>query len=288
MRIAHNISGMNTSRNQGIVKNKLGKSLEKLSSGYRIVRAGDDAAGLAISEGMRSQIAGLDQAMRNANDGIGMVNTGEGAMQEVHAMLHRLETLAIESANGTYDDIARENVDLEKKEILEEIDRICESTSFNENSLFDFGDPPLLMEPPEKSDDLVFQIGPSGEEIMDVPRYYMGSKALGLRSADDKDIELGTPEKANEAISTIAQAVQAVTVVRSTFGSAQNHLDCTHNSLSVTTENMTAAESRIRDTDMPAEFTEFTSQNIVLQAAMSMQSQANALPQTVLSLLENA
>ena len=120
MRIAHNIAGMNTSRNQGMVKTQLGKSLEKLSSGYRIVRAGDDAAGLAISEEMRSQIAGLDQAMRNAEDGVGMVNTGEGALQEVHAMLHRLETLAIESANGTFNDVARENVDLEKKEIMEE------------------------------------------------------------------------------------------------------------------------------------------------------------------------
>ncbi len=289
MRIAHNIAGMNTSRNQGMVKTQLGKSLEKLSSGYRIVRAGDDAAGLAISEGMRSQIAGLDQAMRNAEDGVGMVNTGEGALQEVHAMLHRLETLAIESANGTFNDVARENVDLEKKEIMEEIDRICGNTSFNENDLFNFGEPPVPINPPAQSDLVTFQIGPSGEEVMDVPRYFMGSKALGLMGEDgNTEMELGTPEKANAAIDTIAQAVQAVTVVRSEFGAAQNHLDHTHNSLSVTAENMQAAESRIRDTDMPDEVTKFTSKNILMQATMSMQSQANAVPQSVLTLLQNA
>lgn len=272
-----------------MVKTQLGKSLEKLSSGYRIVRAGDDAAGLAISEGMRSQIAGLDQAMRNAEDGVGMVNTGEGALQEVHAMLHRLETLAIESANGTFNDVARENVDLEKKEIMEEIDRICGNTSFNENDLFNFGEPPVPINPPAQSDLVTFQIGPSGEEVMDVPRYFMGSKALGLMGEDgNTEMELGTPEKANAAIDTIAQAVQAVTVVRSEFGAAQNHLDHTHNSLSVTAENMQAAESRIRDTDMPDEITNFTSKNILMQATMSMQSQANAVPQSVLTLLQNA
>lgn len=280
---------MNTSRNQGIVKGKLGKSLEKLSSGYRIVRAGDDAAGLAISEGMRSQIAGLNQAMRNTEDGVGMVNTGEGALQEVHAMLHRLETLAIESANGTFNSVARVNVDLEKKEIMEEIDRICKNTNFNENELFGSGEPTVPITPPEESDTVTFQIGPSGEETMDVKRYLMSSKALGLMGKDGQtEMELGTPELANAAIDTIAQAVQAVTVVRSEFGAAQNHLDHTHNSLSVTAENMQASESRIRDTNMPDEFTNFTSQNILMQATVSMQSQANAVPQSVLTLLQNA
>lgn len=281
MRIKNNIAGINTSRNQGIVQNKLGKSLEKLSSGYRIVRAGDDAAGLAISEGMRAQIAGLNQSIRNVDDGVGMVNTGEGALQEVHSMLHRLETLAIESANGTYDDEARATVEQEKEAILEEIDRICENTNFNEIPLFDMGDPPVPIKPPQESkEDLTFQIGPSGSETMDVPRYYMGVKALCLDG-----MKLGSPEKANEAIDILAQAVQAVTVVRSTFGAAQNHLDCTHNNLSITAENMQAAESRIRDADIEKEFTEFTSQNIISQATMSMQSQANAIPQSVLSLL---
>ncbi|MCI8513038.1 MAG: flagellin [Lachnospiraceae bacterium] len=283
MRIKNNIAGINTSRNQSITHHQLGKSLEKLSSGYRIVRAGDDAAGLAISEQMRAQIAGLDQAMRNVNDGVGMVNTGEGALQELHSMLHRLETLAIESANGTYNDAARESVEQEKESLLEEIDRICENTFFNENPLFDSEEPDPLIEPPQPSDkgDFKFQIGPSGNETMDVPYYHMGVKALGL----DK-MEFGTPEGANEAINTLAKAVQAVTVVRSEFGAAQNHLDCTNRNLSITSENMTTAESRIRDTNMPDEITKFTSQNIIMQATMSMQSQANAVPQSVLTLLQ--
>ena len=282
MRIKNNIAGINTSRNQGIVNTQMGKSLEKLSSGYRIVRAGDDAAGLAISEEMRSQIAGLNQAMRNVNDGIGMVNTGEGALQEVHSMLHRLETLAIESANGTYNSVARAAVDQEKEVILQEIDRICENTSFNGNVLFDPDVSKLpQIEPPQQKDNFQFQIGASGNEIMDVPRYYMGSKALLL----DR-MEFGTSVGANKAIDTLAQAVQAVTVVRSEFGAAQNHMDRTHNSLSVTTENLTAAESRIRDTNMPDEITKFTSQKIISQATMSMQSQANAIPQSVLTLLQ--
>ncbi|MCI8402716.1 MAG: flagellin [Lachnospiraceae bacterium] len=284
MRIKNNIAGINTSRNQGIAHTQTGKSLEKLSSGYRIVRAGDDAAGLAISEKMRAQIAGLNQAIRNVNDGVGMVNTGEGALQEVHSMLHRLETLAIESANGTFDDVARENVEQEKKAILEEIDRISKNTTFNENPLFDSEEPAdLTIEPPQPSDkgDYTFQIGPTQDETMEVPRYHMGVKALWL----DK-MELGSPENANAAIDILAQAVQAVTEVRSTFGAAQNHLDCTQNNLSVTTENMSAAESRIRDTNMADEFTNFTSKNIILQATMSMQSQANAVPQNVLTLLE--
>lgn len=284
MRIKTNIAGINTSRNQGIVQNQLAKSLEKLSSGYRIVRAGDDAAGLAISEGMRAKIAGLNQAMSNVSDGVGMVNTGEGALQEIHSMLHRLETLAIESANGTYNDTARESVEQEKEEILKEIDRICENTYFNDNMLFDAEEPDPLIEPPQPSDkgDIIFQIGPSEEEIIDVPYYHMGSKALRL-----DQMEFGTPEGANEAINILAQAVQAVTVVRSEFGAAQNHLDCTHNNLSVTAENTTAAESRIRDTNMPEEITKFTAQNIIMQATMAMQSQANAVPQSVLTLLNN-
>lgn len=285
MRIQNNIAGKNTSRNQGIVQQKMSKSLEKLSSGYRIVRAGDDAAGLAISEEMRAQIAGLNQAMRNVNDGVGMVNTGEGALQEVHAMLHRLETLAIESANGTYNSIARANVEQEKNEILAEIDRICENTNFNGNPVFDSSMADLTIEPPQPSEkgDFQFQIGPSDEEIMEVPCYHLGVQALKL-----DQMKFGTSEGANEAINTLATAVQAVTRVRSEFGAAQNHLDCTYNNLSVTTENMTAAESRIRDTDMPDEITKFTSQSILMQSTMSMQSQANAIPQSVLSLLQDA
>ena len=142
MIIQHNIAGINSSRNKGITEGKMKKSLEKLSSGYRINRAGDDAAGLAISELMRSQIRGLDQAMRNTNDGIGLTQTGDGALAEVHAMLERMKTLAIQSANGTYDSVARGNLDAERQQLLEEMDRIGQTTNFDEITLFDAGDPP--------------------------------------------------------------------------------------------------------------------------------------------------
>ena len=284
MRIRNNIPGINTSRNQGIVKGQLGKSLEKLSSGYRINRAGDDAAGLALSEGMRAQIRGINQAMSNVNDGISMVNTGEGTLTEVHSMLHRLETLAIESANGTYNSIARENVNKEKEQLLSEIDRICENANFNQIPLFDADANPIVPAPQKSQQgDIGLQIGAYSRETMDVGFYYLGSKALEIDNMD-----FGTIEGANKAIDTLENAIQAVTVIRSDFGASQNHLEHTHNNLSVTSENMTAAESAIRDTNMAEEITRYTSRNVVLQSAVSMQTQANTMAQTVLSLIGNA
>ena len=172
MRIQNNIASINSARNQGIAKGKINKTLEKLSSGYRINRAGDDAAGLAISELMRSQIAGLDQAMRNNNDGISMTNTGEGALQEVHSMLQRMKTLAVQAANGTYDSVARANIDMERQELLGEIDRISQTTDFAGIPLFGTAETiPPGFTPPELKDNIVLQIGHSSEETMDVVRY---------------------------------------------------------------------------------------------------------------------
>ncbi len=282
MRIKNNISAVNASRNHGISQGKMAKSLEKLSSGYRINRAGDDAAGLALSEGMRAQIRGLDQAMRNCDDGIGLVNTGEGTLTEVHSMLHRLKTLAIESANGTYNSTARANIEQERLELLNEIDRIGGSSEFNEIPLFESGSGFVVpVKPPERKDDIVLQIGHSSQETLDVTRYYVSSKALGI-----DDIDLTNTKDANNAIPKIETAIQAVTTIRSTFGAAENHLQHTHNNLSVTTENMTAMESGIRDADVSSEFTVFTAENIVSQAALSMLTQANAVPQRVLDILQ--
>ena len=282
MRIQNNIASINSSRNQGIAKGKLNKTLEKLSSGYRINRAGDDAAGLAISELMRSQIAGLDQAMRNNNDGISMTNTGEGALQEIHSMLHRMKTLAIEAANGTYDSVARANVDMERQALLGEIDRISQSTDFAGILLFGEkeGDIPAGWVPPELRDQITLQIGHASNEIMDVGRYYMGSKELLL---DDTDFT--TRESANASVDVIDTAISAVTKVRANFGAAYTHLMHTNNNLGVTKENMTAAESGIRDTNMAEYFTELTTQNIVLQASNAMLSHANNLPDLALQLL---
>ncbi len=288
MQVQNNIASINAARNQGIETGKLKKSLEKLSSGFRIVRAGDDAAGLAISEGMRSRINSLNQAMKNIDDGIGLTNVGDGALTEVHSMLQRLKTLALKSANGTYDQSDRETLNMEKDQILEEIDRIGSTTKFGEISLFSRADAktntdPPLWQPPELDDTIPLQIGGSAQagEVLDVERYYIGSRELQLDQTDFSDVEKG-----HESVGYIENAIEAVSKVRASFGAAYMHLDHTHNNLSVTSENMQAAESQIRDTNMAEEITKYTSSNIVLQSSNMMLTNANNLPQTILELLK--
>lgn len=286
MQVQNNIASINAARNQGIETGKLKKSLEKLSSGFRIVRAGDDAAGLAISEGMRSRINSLNQAMKNIDDGIGLTNVGDGALTEVHSMLQRLKTLALKSANGTYDQSNRETLNMEKDQILEEIDRIGSTTKFGEISLFSRADANAITpgwQPPELDDTIPLQIGGSAQdgEVLDVERYYIGSKELQLDQTDFSDVKKG-----QESVGYIENAIEAVSKVRASFGAAYMHLDHTHNNLSVTSENMQAAESQIRDTNMAEEITKYTSSNIVLQSSNMMLTNANNLPQTILELLK--
>ena len=290
MQVQNNIASINAARNQGIETGKLKKSLEKLSSGFRIVRAGDDAAGLAISEGMRSRINSLNQAMRNIDDGIGLTNVGDGALTEVHSMLQRLKTLALKSANGTYDQSNRETLNMERDHILEEIDRIGSTTKFGEISLFSRADantnintpgwqPPVL----DDKNPIPLQIGGSAQdgEVLDVERYYIGSRELQLDQTN-----FSTVEKGQKSVEYIENAIEAVSKVRASFGAAYMHLDHTHNNLSVTSENMQAAESQIRDTNMAEEITKYTSSNIVLQSSNMMLTNANNLPQTILELLK--
>lgn len=286
MQVQNNIASINAARNQGIETGKLKKSLEKLSSGFRIVRAGDDAAGLAISEGMRSRINSLNQAMKNIDDGIGLTNVGDGALTEVHSMLQRLKTLALKSANGTYDQSNRETLNMERDQILEEIDRIGSTTKFGEISLFSRADANAntqLWQPPELDDTIPLQIGGSAQagEVLDVERYYIGSRELQLDQTN-----FSTVEKGQKSVEYIENAIEAVSKVRASFGAAYMHLDHTHNNLSVTSENMQAAESQIRDTNMAEEITKYTSSNIVLQSSNMMLTNANNLPQTILELLK--
>ena len=288
MQVQNNIASINAARNQGIETGKLKKSLEKLSSGFRIVRAGDDAAGLAISEGMRSRINSLNQAMKNIDDGIGLTNVGDGALTEVHSMLQRLKTLALKSANGTYDQSNRETLNMEKDQILEEIDRIGSTTKFGGISLFSRADAntntdPQVWQPPELDDTIPLQIGGSAqaEEVLDVERYYIGSKELQLDQTDFSDVEKG-----HKSVGYIENAIEAVSKVRASFGAAYMHLEHTHNNLSVTSENMQAAESQIRDTNMAEEITKYTSSNIALQSSNMILTNANNLPQTILELLK--
>ena len=212
MQVQNNIASINAARNQGIETGKLKKSLEKLSSGFRIVRAGDDAAGLAISEGMRSRINSLNQAMRNIDDGIGLTNVGDGALTEVHSMLQRLKTLALKSANGTYDQSNRETLNMEKNQILEEIDRIGSTTKFGEISLFSRADANTNTntqgwQPPVLDDTIPLQIGGSTQagEVLDVERYYIGSRELQLDQTDFSDVKKG-----QESVGYIENAIEAV------------------------------------------------------------------------------
>ncbi len=281
MIIQHNIAAINSYRNLGINQSSLNKNLEKLSSGYKINRAGDDAAGLAISESMRSQINGLNQAVNNANDAIGLIQTAEGALTETHSMLQRLTTLATQAANGTYNSVARGNIQVEVNRLLEEIDRIANYTDFN-------GIRPLASNTVKvngkqisvSAGKMTFQIGPTAQEIIKVSTGIMTASEIGV-----KDIKLSTLKGANEAITAINSAINHVSTYRDQLGAAQNRLEHTVNNLKVTSENITAAESRIRDTDMADEITAFTKNNILLQASQSMLAQSNSVPQSVLSLL---
>ncbi len=274
MQIQHNIQAINSSRNLGINNKALAKNLEKLSSGYRVNRAGDDAAGLAISEQMRSQINGLNQAATNAQDAVGLIQTAEGALTEVHSMLQRMVTLATQSANATMNTVAWGNVQTEYDALRAEIDRIADYTDFN-------GSKPLSGD--KEGEFLTFQIGPSGKETISVKQRSM--KASDILGNADSATAIKTRSSANKNIDLINEAINQVSTFRASLGAAQNRLEHTYNSLKVTSENIQDAESRIRDTNMPDEITSFTKNNILLQASQSMLSQANAVPQSVLSLL---
>ena len=274
MVIQHNIAAINSYRNLSINQNALSKNLEKLSSGYKINRAGDDAAGLAISETMRSQINGLNQAVNNANDAIGLIQTAEGAMTETHSMLQRMKTLSTQAANGTYTETARKNIKAEIDALNKEITRIATTTQFN-------GEKPLNPKPANQA--LTFFIGATADKTnaMTVGQQIMTAEALKL----DK-VEVDTTTNAFKAMKSIDAAIDTVSTYRATLGAAQNRLEHTVNNLKVTSENITSAESRIRDTDMADEITAYTKNNILLQAAQSMLSQSNAMPQGVLSMLQ--
>ncbi len=280
MIIQHNIAAINSYRNLGVNQSGLNKNLEKLSSGYRINRAGDDAAGLAISESMRSQINGLNQATKNAQDAVGLIQTAEGALTEVHSMLQRLTTLASQSANGTYNTVARGNLQQEVDQLLEEINRIANNTDFN-------GIKPLAAAG-KNAGKMTFQIGPSKAEFVTMESKDMTASALGQETnAALKTISVdgATTKAGNSAISVINNVINEVSTYRATLGAMQNRLEHTINNLKVTSENITAAESRIRDTDMADEITAFTKNNILLQASQSMLAQSNSVPQSILSLL---
>jgi len=277
MIINHNLSALNAWRALSINNANTQKALEKLSSGYRINRAGDDAAGLAISEKMRAQIAGLNQAQRNAQDGISLIQTAEGALNETQAILQRMRELVVQAASDTNTPDDRLNIKKEISELQKELTRIASQTEFNTKKLLN-GDIAT-------SKGLNFQIGANQNQFIYLEIATMTATALGVHATAISIATTTTATTISGYIDTIDKAINKVSGQRASLGAVQNRLEHTINNLGTAAENLTAAESRIRDVDMAKEMMEFTKDNILNQAATAMLAQANQLPQTVLQLL---
>ncbi len=271
MRINTNLSALNAHRQLSINTNMAAKSMEKLSSGLRINRAGDDAAGLAISEKMRGQIRGLRMASKNAQDAISLIQTAEGALNETHAILQRMRELAVQAATDTNVDADRQAIQDEIDALIEEIDRIKDTTEFNTMKLLN-----------GSVTTFTFHVGANQGQSITLSISNMGSASLGVAAGS---IIVTAQTSADVAISTINTAIETVSTERSKLGALQNRLEHTIKNLDTSAENLQAAESRIRDVDMAKEMMEFTKQSILTQAATAMLAQANIAPQSVLQLL---
>lgn len=280
MRIVNNISAMNTNRVLSATDNAMGKTLEKLSSGLRINRAADDAAGLAISEKMRAQIRGMKQAIRNAQDGISFIQTAEGALNETHAILNRMRELAVQASNGIYTESDKQKLQEEFAQLYDELDRIAETTEFNTKK---------MLSGYYSGNGVVFQIGPNANQFISGTISSMTASGLGLSGAlktPASGIGSGSSYAGIQRVLTLIDgAIDKVSAERSKLGAIQNRLEHTIANLSVTVENLAASESRIRDADMAQEMTEFTKHQILIQSATAMLAQANMKPQAVLQLL---
>ncbi|MBG0833372.1 flagellin [Planomonospora sp. ID67723] len=280
MRINQNIAAMNSYRNLSVNDNSMSKSLEKLSSGFRINRAADDAAGLSISEGLRAQTGGLKVAVRNAQDGVSVVQTAEGALTETHSILQRMRDLAVQAANGgSQDTKAQEAANKEFQALKTELDRISDTTAFGSQKLLD------------GSYNGTFQVGSNGNEAAE-------RISVAITNQDAATLGVGTSKlwttaetiaqnvtNAQAAIESLDTAIQTVSDTRAGLGAIQNRFEHTINNLNVSIENLSASESRVRDTDMAQEMVSFTRNQILTQAGTSMLAQANQAPQSVLKLL---
>ena len=269
MVVQHNLQAANTNRQLGITTSAQAKSTEKLSSGYRVNRAADDAAGLAISEKMRSTIRGLDRASTNASDGISVVQTAEGALNEVHSILQRMNELATQAANDTNTTTDRSQIQLEINQLTSEIDRISSTTQFNTMNLLDGSFTKKNL-----------QVGSLSGQRIELNISSMSASALKVSG-----LEVSSFAKAGSAMTKIQNAIDTVSTQRATLGAVQNRLEHTIANLDTTSENTSASESRIRDTDMAKEMVTYSKNNILAQAGQSMLAQANQSTQGALSLL---
>ncbi|MCI8844752.1 MAG: flagellin [Oscillospiraceae bacterium] len=281
MRIQHNITALNSYNKLSTNNSAVAKNLEKLSSGYKINRAGDDAAGLAISEKMRAQITGLETASKNAEDAVSLVQTAEGALTEVHSMLNRMVALATQSANGTYNSTNRNSMNEEVDQLKSEIDRILSTTNFNGLEIFTGTNTKITFQVSETgiaNAQIGIDLTTMNTETLKIDKVKIGGTDATTNKVDQKG--------AREQISVITAAIDKVSKLRGSFGAMQNRLEHTINNLAVSTENITASESRIRDVDMAKEMMAYTKNNILVQSAQAMLAQANQVPQSVLQLLQ--
>jgi flagellin len=275
MRINNNIMAVNTHRQYSMNNDAMAKATAKLSSGFRINNAGDDAAGLAISEKMRAQIRGLNMASKNSEDAISLVQTAEGALEETQSILQRMRELAVQAASDTNEDtVDRAALDAEFQQLILEIDDISANTAFNEKILLD-GTYDTA------GSGIVVQTGANAGQEMEI---LIGDMSASGLSVDTLDVTSQTT--ASAAVTAVNDAINSVSTQRATLGAYQNRLEHKINNLDTSSENLQAAESRIRDIDMAAEMTEYTQTSILVQAATSMLAQANAAPQNVLKLLQ--
>lgn len=273
LRIYNNVEAANAHRVLGTTNNNLSKSMERLSSGLRINRAADDAAGLAVSEVMRSQIRGMNVASRNAQDGVSLVQVADGALGNVGDMLQRVRDLAVQASNGTLTDAQRSNLNSEVQQVLTEINATGDQTEFNGIKI-------LSGSVAAAASAVTLQVGANGGQAIAFTIGTVGTTALTLAG-----VSVSFATAASAAIASIDAAISSVTTQRANLGAIQNRLEQTINRLGVTSENLQAAESRIRDADMASEMISFTKNQILQQSGMAMLSQANSAPQSVLSLL---
>ncbi len=283
MVINHNMSSMYANRTLGVNSDQLVGNIERLSSGERINKAGDDASGLAVSEKMRSQIRGLNQANRNIQNGVSFIQSTEGYLQETTDILQRIRELAVQSANGIYSDEDRMQIQVEVSQLVAEVDRIASQAQFNGmNTLTG-----AFAQDSASGRVMMFQVGANMDQRVQAFIGTMTAQALGLRGAQGEEggIGISTPDTANMAIGSIDEALKTVSKQRADLGAYQNRFEMAANGVAVAAENLQAAESRIRDTDMASEMVEYTKNQILTKSGTAMLAQANSQSQNVLALL---
>jgi flagellin len=283
MIINHNMSSMYANRQLGVTQGDVAKNIEKLSSGQRINRAGDDASGLAVSEKMRGQIRGLNQAEKNIQNGVAFIQTTEGYLQESQDIMHRLRELSVQSANGIYTDEDRMQIQVEVSQLVDEINRIASHAQFNGMNILTGS----FARNSSVNKVMQFQVGANMDQNEQVFIGTMTAQALGLQGAqgDTGMISIATPENANQAIGTLDSALKVISKQRADLGAYQNRFEMASKGVAVAAENLQASESRIRDTDMASEMVNYTKNQILSQAGTAMLAQANTRNQSVMQLL---